>query len=323
LNIKSGVVFAYAFALSIETIFIESITAVLQISPLTLAANSIPLAGGMLLFIVTFIMKEKITVFKSWRYLLPASVFTALGIITWYDSVSRIGASKESTLTGPLEATVVLFLAWFFLKERLSKIQLVGSMIAIIGIFAAVMSGSALEVSWSLLLSSLFSIGDLEAILSAVAFAIAIIFLTKLVGFHSPVQVAGASLLISGLILAAFQLIYYPEIPAVQQLGFLLLYSFLPLIGALLYSMSLRKIGASITSIIASSAYLMTIMIQLTLRELGLKTILPENIPLLVVGGLLGLLGISLIHKDTIIMSFRRWSPQFHQGLARKARRDE
>jgi drug/metabolite transporter (DMT)-like permease len=322
LNIKSGVVFAYAFALSIETIFIESITAVLQISPLTLAANSIPLAGGMLLFIVTFIMKEKITVFKSWRYLLPGSAFTALGIITWYDSVSRIGASKESTLTGPLEATVVLFLAWFFLKERLSKIQLVGSMIAIIGIFTAVMSGSALEVSWSLL-SSLFSIGDLEAILSAVAFAIAIIFLTKLVGFHSPIQVAGASLLISGLILAAFQLIYYPEIPAVQQLGFLLLYSFLPLIGALLYSMSLRKIGASITSIIASSAYLMTVMIQLTLRELGLKTILPENIPLLVVGGLLGLLGISLIHKDTIIMSFRRWLPQFHQGLARKARRDE
>jgi drug/metabolite transporter (DMT)-like permease len=320
LNIKSGVAFATAFVLSIETIFVESLTAVLQISPLTIAANSIPLAGGILLFIVTLIMKDKITIFKSWRHLLPGSAFMALGIITWYDSVSRIGASKESTLTGPLEATVVLFLAWFFLKERLSKVQFIGSIIAIIGIFAAAMSGSALEVSWSL---SLFSIGDLEAMLSAVAFAIAIIFLTKLVGFHSPIQVAGASLLISGLILATFQLTYYLEVPAVREWGFLLLYSFLPLIGALLYSMSLRKIGASITSIIASSAYLMTIMTQLTLRELGLKTILPENIPLLVVGGLLGLLGISLIHKNTIIVSFRRWSPQFHQGLARKARRDE
>jgi drug/metabolite transporter (DMT)-like permease len=322
LNIKSGLVFAYAFVLSIETIFVESLTTALQISPLTIAANSIPLAGGMLLFSVTLIMKDKITIFKSWRFLLPGSAFTALGIITWYDSVSRIGASKESTLTGPLEATVVLFLAWFFLKERLSKIQLMGSMIAIIGIFAVAMSGSTLEVSWSLL-SSLFSIGDLEAILSAVAFAIAIIFMTKLVGLHSPIQVAGASLLISGLILAAFQLTYYAEIPAVQEWGFLILYSFFPLIGALLYSMSLRKIGASITSIIASSAYLMTIMIQLTLRELGLETILPENIPLLVVGGLLGLLGISLIHKNTIIVSFRRWSPPFHQRLARKARRDE
>jgi drug/metabolite transporter (DMT)-like permease len=319
LKIKSGVVFAYAFVISIETILVESLTTALQISPLTIAANSIPLAGGMLLFIVIFIMKDKITVFKSWRHLLPGSAFMAVGIITWYDSVSRIGASKESTLTGPLETTVVLFLAWFFLKERLSKVQLIGSVIAIIGIFAAAMSGSTLGVSSSL---SLFSIGDLEAILSAVTFAIAIIFLTKLVGFHSPIQVAGASLLISGLILAAFQLTYYLEIPTVQEWGFLLLYSFLPLIGALLYSMSLRKIGASITSVIASSAYLMTIMIQLTLNEFGLKTILPENIPLLVAGGLLGLLGIILIHKNTIIGSFRRWSPQFHQGLARKARRD-
>jgi drug/metabolite transporter (DMT)-like permease len=319
LKIKSGVVFAYAFVISIETILVESLTTALQISPLTIAANSIPLAGGMLLFIVTLIMKDKITVFKSWRHLLPGSAFMALGIITWYDSVSRIGASKESTLTGPLETTVVLFLAWFFLKERLSKVQLIGSVIAIIGIFAAAMSGSTLGISS---LSSLFSIGDLEAILSAVTFAIAIIFLTKLVGFHSPIQVAGASLLISGLILAAFQLTYYLEIPTVQEWGFLLLYSFLPLIGALLYSMSLRKIGASVTSVIASSAYLMTIMIQLTLSEFGLKTIIPENIPLLVAGGLLGLLGIILIHKNTIIGSFRRWSPQFHQGLARKARRD-
>ncbi len=318
MNFKSGVVFAYAFVLSIETIFVESLTTALQISPLTIAANSVPIAGGMLLFIVTFIMKDNIAIFKSWRQLLLGSAFMALGIIAWYDSVSRIGASKESTLTGPLEATIVLFLAWFFLKERLSRVQLAGSIIAIIGIFAAATSGSPSGISWSL---SLFSIGDLEAILSAVAFAIAIVFMTRLVGLHSPIQVAGASLLISGLILAAFQWTYYPGIPAVQEWGYLILYSFLPLIGALLYSMSLRKIGASITSVIASAAYLMTIAIQLTLREIGLKAILPENILVLVVGGLLGLLGISLIHRDTIIVLFRRWSPQFHQGLARKARR--
>jgi drug/metabolite transporter (DMT)-like permease len=320
LNIKSGIAFATAFVLSIETIFVESLTAALQISPLTIATSSTPLAGGILLFIVALIMKNKITVFESWRHLLPGSAFMALGIITWYDSVSKIGASKESTLTGPLEATVVLFLAWFFLKERLTRVQLIGAMIAIVGFFIAAMSGGASEVIPSLFL---FSIGDLEAILSAVAFAIAIIFLAKLVGFHSPIQVAGASLLISGLVLTPFQLTFYPEIPTVKDWGFLLLYSILPLMGALLYSMSLRKVGASITSIITSSTYLMTIMIQLTLTELGLKTILPEYILLLVIGGLLGILGISLIHKSTIIMSFRRWPLQFHHGLARKVRRGD
>lgn len=323
MNFKSGIAFANAFVLSIETIFVESLTAVLQISPLTIAAISTPLAGGMLLVIVALILKDKITVFKSWRYLFPGSASMALGIITWYDAVSKIGASKEATVTGPLEATVVLFLAWFLLKERLSRVQLIGAVVAIIGIFAATMSGSGLEASSLSPSLSLFTIGDLEAMLSAIAFAIAIIFLAKLVRLHSPIQVAGASLFISGLILAAFQLIYYFEFPTMQELGPLLLYSFLPLTGALLYSVSLRKIGASITSIIASSAYLMTIMIQLVLRELGIKAILPENIPLLVIGGFLGLLGIVLIHKDTIIVSFRRWSPQFHQGIAKKARRDE
>ncbi|MDQ3847961.1 MAG: DMT family transporter [Thermoproteota archaeon] len=322
MNIKSGVVFANAFVLSIETILVESLTAVLQISPLTVAASSIPLAGGMLLFIVALIIKDKITVFKSWRHLLPGSASMALGIITWYDSVSKIGASKEATLTGPLEATVVLFLAWFFLKERLSKIHLIGALIAILGIFAAAMSERSSSEAFSSSLS-LFTVGDLEAILSALAFAIAIIFLAKLVKFHSAIQVAGGSLFVSGLILAAIQVGYYFANPTVQEWEFLFHYSFLPLIGALLYSMSLRQVGASITSIIASSAYLMTIVIQLMLSALGFKTILPENIPLLVVGGLLGLLGISLIHKDTITVSFRRLSPEFHQGIVRGERRDE
>jgi drug/metabolite transporter (DMT)-like permease len=307
LNLRSGVVFANAFVLSIETIFVESLIAVLQISPLTVAAITTPLAGGMLIFIVAVIIKDKITVFR---------------IITWYDAVSKIGASKEATLTSPLEATMVLFLAWFFLKERLSKVQLIGAMIAIIGIFATAMSGRGTLEAFS---SSvyLFTGGDLEAMLSAVAFAVAIIFLAKLVRFHSAIQVAGASLFVSGLILAGLQLGYYFAIPTVQEWDLLLLYSFLPLIGALLYSMSLRKVGASITSIIASSAYLMTIATQLALSALGFKTILPENIALLVVGGLLGLLGISLIYKDTIIVSFRRLSLEFEQGVVRRERRDE
>ncbi|MDQ4101554.1 MAG: DMT family transporter [Thermoproteota archaeon] len=315
---KSGVAFATAFVLSIETIFVESLTSVLRISPLTIAAISIPVAGAISLFIANHIMKDNITVFGSWRHLLPGSAFMALGIITWYDSVSRIGASKEATLTGPLEATVVLFLAWIFLRERLNKVQLLGALIAIVGFFAAALSGTVLDGSFLL---SLFTVGDLEAILSAVAFATGIIFLTKLVGDHSPIQVTGASLLFSGLILAPFQLIYYSEIPTMEEWGFLLLYSFLPLMGALLYSMSLRKIGASITSIITSSTYFMTIIIQLTLREIGLKPILPENIPLLVAGGLLGIFGISLLYRDNNALSFRSWPPQFHQGLARKVRK--
>jgi drug/metabolite transporter (DMT)-like permease len=224
---RSWIVFANAFTLSLETIFIESLTIFLGIPPITLAATSIPMAGGMLLLIVVFGMKRKLTIFRSWKYLLPGSVFIAIGIITWYDSVSRIGAAKESVLFGPIGTLAVLFLARFFLHERLSTLQLVGVIIAIFGFFLSVASAAVgSPLSW-------FSLGDLEVILSGIAFAAAIIYLTKLTRIHSSIEVAGGSLLISGVILATFQWIYSPIVPSVNDWLFLSLYSLFPLIGAL------------------------------------------------------------------------------------------
>jgi drug/metabolite transporter (DMT)-like permease len=181
---RSWIVFANAFTLSLETIFIESLTIFLGIPPITLAATSIPMAGGMLLLIVVFGMKRKLTIFRSWKYLLPGSVFIAIGIITWYDSVSRIGAAKESVLFGPIGTLAVLFLARFFLHERLSTLQLVGVIIAIFGFFLSVASAAVgSPLSW-------FSLG--EVILSGIAFAAAIIYLTKLTRIHSSIEVAVA-----------------------------------------------------------------------------------------------------------------------------------
>ena len=61
-------------------------------------------------------------------------------VFLWYDSVTRVGASKEGLLAGPLETIVVLILAWLLLKEKLRKIQLVGVIIALLGFFATVSS---------------------------------------------------------------------------------------------------------------------------------------------------------------------------------------
>ncbi|CAN5343130.1 hypothetical protein BH18THE2_BH18THE2_12750 [soil metagenome] len=72
------------------------------------------------------------------------------------------------------------------------------------------------------------------------------------------------------------------------------------LIGALLYSISLTKLGASLTSTFESSANLMTIVLLLMLREFGYRSIFPENIPVLVLGGILGVVGISLIHLNDV-----------------------
>jgi drug/metabolite transporter (DMT)-like permease len=297
---KSWIVFVQAITLSFESIMVELLTEIPGISSLLVAGISIPFAGATLLFIST-VLSKKITVFNSWKLLLVGSIFLAAAVFLWYDSVTRVGASKEGLLAGPLETIVVLILAWLLLKEKLRKIQLVGVIIALLGFFATVSSRS---LDLSSILPFVITFGDFEAILSAFAFAGGVIAMTRLVKRHTSIEVAGASLLISGLILATILILSTSEtsIPTIPEWIYLISFSLLPLAAALLYVVGLNRIGASLTSTIASSNILFTLLLQLLFKGLGVKSNLPESILLAVIGGALGLFGIYLIHieKDSL-----------------------
>ena len=147
LILKSWPVFIYAIIISVESIFIEFLTNFLHLPPVLLSAISITLGGLLLLLVKYFIIdkkhmtKQKATIFSiSKMNLLYASLALAVGVSTWYDSVSRIGASKEVLLAGPLEVVLIVLLARMFLKERLDTIQIAGVVIAITGFFIAVLS---------------------------------------------------------------------------------------------------------------------------------------------------------------------------------------
>jgi len=64
---------------------VEFLTEIHGISSLLVAGIGIPLAGMIFLFIST-VLSKKITVFKSWKLLLLASVFLAAAVFLWYDS---------------------------------------------------------------------------------------------------------------------------------------------------------------------------------------------------------------------------------------------
>jgi drug/metabolite transporter (DMT)-like permease len=292
-----------------------------------LSAISITLAGIMLSLIAVFFMKKKgiSTLFsKSWKNLILACFLLAIGIFTWYDSISRIGASKEALIAGPLEIVIIVVLARIFLNENLDRIQVIGIVLALIGFLMAIASdaGDVLDDdSIGTVITSpstLITFGDIEAIFSALGFAIGVLFLTKLVSIHSSIEVAGASMLVSGLILVAFMIGFlheYQEIlssswgssfqqqPLIITIIILLLFSFLPFIGSLCYTIGLSKIGASITATIGSSTILITILIQIILKELGITSNLPEDIFLAILGGVLGFLGIYVIHMHTHYLS--------------------
>jgi len=313
LILKSWPVFIYAIIISVESIFIEFLTNFLHLPPVLLSAISITLGGLLLLLVKYFIIdnkhmtKGKATIFSiSKMNLLYASLALAVGVSTWYDSVSRIGASKEVLLAGPLEVILIVLLAYIFLKDRLDKIQIAGVIVAIIGFFIAVLSDvNSIE---TVLRPSepIITIGDIEAIVSAFGFALGVLFLTKLVSKHSSIEVAGASLLLSGILIGVLLLFSFQDLAISSQLSpaqaprtiiILILFSLLPFVGALSYSVGLSRIGAALTGTIGASNIIITLAGQITLRELGITAShLPENIFLALLGGPFGFCGIVIIH---------------------------
>lgn len=332
---KSWVVFVYAITISIESIVIEYLTthSSIHISPILLSAISITLGGIMLLVVTVIVLKKRdgitILFMRSWKNLLLASLFLSIGIFTWYDSINKIGASKELLIAGPLEIVIIVLLARAFLKEILKSIHIIGIALALFGFILAIMSDSSINgdnenidlggLSNAFTLQDTFNItfGDLEAILSAFGFALGVLFLTKLVSRHSSIEVAASSMLISGFILIGFMSVgvllvevHYPSTDGTSILAYniensqqliiiiviLIVFSLLPFVGSLSYSTGLSRIGASLTATIGSSSIIITLVAQLLLGEIGFPTNLPNNMYLAVVGGITGFLGIYVIH---------------------------
>jgi drug/metabolite transporter (DMT)-like permease len=308
---KSWIVFLFAVILSFESILIEYLTLLLGISPLAISAFSIAISGVLLLLILNFVSNRQRSLVYSIKDFIPASIFLSAGIFTWYDAVSRVGASKESLLAGPIEIITVLFLARIFLHEKLKKKQLLGICIALVGFIMVLLSdhnsGSSsnnngiinvtiIEVE---LLNFSISFGDIEAIISAISFALAVFFLARLSVKYSPLEISGMCLLLSGFILIIVMLIFTPEISVNLFRSYwyiFITFSLLPLIGTICYVEGIKRIGASLTSTIASSRILLTLIIQIVLTHFGIRNTLPDNVYLALVGGILGITGIIIIH---------------------------
>jgi drug/metabolite transporter (DMT)-like permease len=327
LILRSWPVFIYALTISIESILIEPLTKTLSIPPIVISAVSITVAGILLLLTSTFLYRRnKITTgvsrsglifLKSKRNLLYASVSLAIGILTWYDSISRVGASKEVLLASPLEIILIVILAYVFLRERLDKIQVIGIGVAIIGFFLAVISD--INYNSSDLRYSVVTFGDIEAIISALGFAIGVLFLAKLVSIHSPLEVAGSSLFISGLILIGLLIVFvsifqhqifpYIEISMLVSpvvIIALSLFAWLPFVGAFSYSVGLSRLGAALTGTIGSSSIFLTLALQVVLNESGeLHSNLPQNLLLAAFGSMIAFIGIFIIHMHDY--TYRFW----------------
>jgi drug/metabolite transporter (DMT)-like permease len=279
-------------AFSIEAVMVELLYVIASIPALAVAAGSMPIAGAMVLIINGYVFRKKFTIFKGngWKILLAgAALFTAADFL-WFDSVDKIGAGKTMLLTIPAEDVFIVLLAVVFLAERMLKLQLLGIGIAIVGFtISAASNVSASGVQ--------FQIGDLQAILSAMCNALAIILFAKLIVRYNPTEVSGWIMLISGLVINAIQYTFFPpQLPIIDWL-YMIGFSFIALAAFTLYNVSMKRIGTSMTSIITSSSLVLTVIIQLAIVPFGIAFSLPGNLILALLGGGISMAGIYISTK--------------------------
>jgi len=290
----SYIVFVHAILLSVESVVIEILTTQLNLGPLIIASSSSLVAGTALLF-MTYLRegKQGFLIFKLWKLLIPSSILVSLGLLAFFDSIQEVGASKVALLSGPFEVIVIVVLARMFLTEKLSKPQLIGVIIALGGFFITVSSGGIESQG------PLFRWGDAEAVISSILLGAGIVFASKIVKTHSIMAVTGTLLLISGIVLLSIQwLIGIPSL-AISGVIILIIFSIMPLTVALTYMIGIARVGVSLTSIIGSFSILLTSAFQLILAFVDVRVILPSDLPLAIVGGILGIIGIYLVHQNS------------------------
>ena len=288
------IVLLSALVVAFESVAVEGALNIADID--ILLVTTVPvLIGGLILLFAT--PKSTIHFVKSidrkgWLALSAMCILGAFGTFLWFDSVGRIGASKEAILGGgSTEVLVIVILSALFLSEKLTKRETLGSMLVLTGVFVVLSNVENLSLS--------IGLGELEAMTSSFFFAGSVVITTYLLWSHDLTALSGFQLLYTGAVLSIGALVLGVSAPHdLVALAILLAIGIFPALGLWMYNSGLPKIGASLTSVLFSLSGIMTVGVQIVIIVIFPEAdmILPRDVPLALTGGLVAFIGVYLLN---------------------------
>lgn len=291
------IVILSALIIGIQSIAIEGAlnTADLNI----FLVSAIPtLVGGLILVSITYRSTSRLVHQlhrRGWTSLILLCIFIVFGVLLWFDAVGRIGAGKEALIGGgSSEVLFVVLLSAIFLRERLNRWEILGSVMIVFGVALVLLNTESLTFG--------IGLGEIEAMVSSFMLAISVVMVVNLLKIHALTPLSGLELLISGALIlllgVALDLIEWPA----SADGWLILIglALFPALGLVTYNAGLPKIGASLTSVLFALTGILTVGLQLLILGLlpNSNLILPQNIFLALAGGLTAFIGVYLIYLN-------------------------
>lgn len=292
-----GVVLASALIVAFESVAIEGALKTADLNIFLVSSMPSIIGGAILLGLQPRGSRECVRKLDStgWAEMITLCIVVAGGVFMWFDSVGRIGASKEAILGGgSSEVLFVVLLSAFFLGERLKRWEILGSFMIVIGVFLVLANAETLSFT--------LGIGEIEAISSSLLLAVSIIIITALLKSYDLRAISGLELLISGSFLVVFGsalgLIVWPDVNGMLVLVAL---GAFPAVGLLTYNAGLPKIGASLTSVLFALNGVLTVGVQLLVLLVfpHANIELPQVLGLAVIGGVVAFVGVYLLNRES------------------------
>ena len=257
---------------------------VAEIAPIFITFSRWLMASFLLLGIAHFFEKPKWrVVIKEWPILLILAVLGIVGYNTVLYSALNYTSSTNASLVNALNPGVIVIFSTIFLKEKISKLQLTGIFVSLLGVVVILTGGNIGQI-----LKMEYNKGDLLMLVAIVMWALYSI-LGKRLKKVPPITATALSALISTIIMAPFavsQGVDLRELSSLAINGILYITIFPSVLSFIFWNLAIKEIGANQTGIFLNLIPVFTAIIS---------TILGNNITMVQLsGGALVFIGVYL-----------------------------